>query len=636
MLQRLTIKQSIILCLLLLTGLAILLYGQTLGFQYIWDDSLLFLDKTALINDPLSWSLLAEPVLAGTTYLRPLVFLTFYLEFNLFFQSPVLSHALNVAFFITNTWLVFILCLQVTRLQQRPNAVFLSLLAALFYTTHPALVESTAWVSGRFDSMVTLFILAACITYLSNTSQIVRIALICLFFMAALLSKELGALLPAVLICLWFACHNNSSNTLSQSILQALRHNIILLLAMLITLIIYVYLRQQAMPSLYHGTFDAQYRQWSWLDNRMPLQALQFYFKQAILPFSSVSPLHPLSELDAHTLRALIRDICTVLGLLAFFTYTLVKRTTACWLGMASLALIVPVLYIIPLTVGKNIGHERFMTAPLALLVIAIVMIDYSNVFSTLKNTVRNYTLITLSCLWLLLAAWTSYSTASFWKSDLTLWNWALHNHPESEFARYNYLYGAIGEGRLDLVEQEINKQLAKNTGLEVGDQLLYANMLIRKGDIEGMHYLEGVLYALPKFHEMPEGQKEINSFLLTALQMAGAYNDYANSLLVFKGDAENALKYNKIAEFYLTESEKIPLYYTRVAIYYALGLYTEAEELYQSLEPLYYNRKEQVKQIIPQLLEQFCQQAASNQDICAELANKDIINSIELSHPKL
>src|SRR5690554_7976652 len=107
MLQCLAIKRSIFLSLLLLTGLATLLYGQALDFKYVWNDPLLFLDKTALINDPLSWSLLTEPVLAGTTYLRPLVFLTFYLEFNLFSQSPALSHAINLAIFIANIWLVF-------------------------------------------------------------------------------------------------------------------------------------------------------------------------------------------------------------------------------------------------------------------------------------------------------------------------------------------------------------------------------------------------------------------------------------------------------------------------------------------------------------------------------------------------
>ena len=97
-----TAKKNIILSLLLLTGLAVLLYAQTLNFAYVWDDSLLFLDKTALLNEPLSWSLLTDPVLPGTTYMRPLIFLTLYIEFNVLGQSPAISHAINLIIFINS------------------------------------------------------------------------------------------------------------------------------------------------------------------------------------------------------------------------------------------------------------------------------------------------------------------------------------------------------------------------------------------------------------------------------------------------------------------------------------------------------------------------------------------------------
>lgn len=623
-----TAKKNIILSLLLLTGLAVLLYAQTLNFAYVWDDSLLFLDKTALLNEPLSWSLLTDPVLPGTTYMRPLIFLTLYIEFNVLGQSPAISHAINLIIFIINTWLVFFLCIKIARKSERAHPVRLALLAALFYVTHPALVESTAWVSGRFDSLVTLFILLACITYLSSIQTILRIILICIFFMAALLSKELGALLPAVLICIWLACYNESSNSLVRTIVLAVRKNTLLLIAMLATIVFYLYLRQQAMSSMYHAGFNSEYRQWAWFDNLLPIEALKFYIHQAVLPFSTVNPMHKTYNIDKETFSNLINNIFIVSLLVCFFVFTLVKRSTASWLFMAALALIVPVLHIVPLTIDENIGHERFMTAPLALFVIAMVMIDYSSLFISLKKNVRQFSLVIVGSTWLVLASWTTYSTTGFWFNDLTLWNWALHKNPDSKAARYNYLYGALGAGRVDLVEKEINKQLEKKQGLEVGDQLLYANMLIRKGDIEGMHYLEGVIYALPKFHEMPNGKEKINIFLLTALQMAGVYNDYSNSFMVFKGDAESALKYNKIAEFYLTESEKIPLYYARVAIYYGLGRYKDAAELYTSLEPFYYNRKELAKKVIPQLLEQFCEQAKSDKTICAELTQLKIINS--------
>lgn len=624
--QLLSTKKNIFFSLLLITGLAVLLYAQTLNFTYVWDDSLLFLDKTALLNEYLSWSLLTEPVLPNTTYMRPLVFLTFYLEFNIFGQSPAISHAINLIIFIINTWLVFFLCLIIARNSQRAYPMRLALLAALFYTAHPALVESTAWISGRFDSLATLFILLSCITYLSSIRSIFQISLICIFFMAALLSKELGALLPAVLICIWLACNNQTSNSLTRTINSAIRKNTMLLAAMLIMLIFYLYLRQQAMSNIYHAEFNTEYRQWAWFDHLLPLEALRFYIHQAILPFSTVNPLHKINSFSKESLYDLTINTFTVLLLLCFFIHTLINRSTASWLFMAALALITPVLYIVPLTIDENIGHERFMTAPLSLFVIAIVMIDYSKLFITVKKNRFQYSLVIFSSIWLLLAAWTSYSTAGFWKSNLTLWNWALHNNPKSQLARYNYLHGALAEDRIDLIEIIINDQLEKTQGLDVGDQLLYANMLIRKGDIEGMNYLEGVLYALPKFHEIPNGKEYMSTFPLTATQISGVYNDYSNSLMVFKGNAKEALKYNEIAEFYLTESEKIPLYYTRIAIYYGLGKYSDAQKIYTSLEPLYHNRKEQIKKIIPQLLLEFCKQENSDKNICSELTRRKII----------
>ena len=90
-----------------LAVLVLLLYGQTLGFSYVWDDGIIFLDKNDLMVKPLSWGLLSQPVLEGTSYLRPVVFLTWFTEFHLFGQRPALSHAVNVGLFLLNVILLF-------------------------------------------------------------------------------------------------------------------------------------------------------------------------------------------------------------------------------------------------------------------------------------------------------------------------------------------------------------------------------------------------------------------------------------------------------------------------------------------------------------------------------------------------
>src|SRR5690606_9896601 len=118
------------------------MYLQTLGFEYVWDDPLLFLDKTALVNEPLSWQLLVEPVLPGTSYMRPLVFLTLYAEFNLLGQSPMISHAVNLFIFVFDVLLVFMVGKRVIESVGLSSPVLRSWIAAILYVLHPALVES--------------------------------------------------------------------------------------------------------------------------------------------------------------------------------------------------------------------------------------------------------------------------------------------------------------------------------------------------------------------------------------------------------------------------------------------------------------------------------------------------------------
>ena len=84
---------------LLLLALTWCLYAQSLGFAYVWDDGVIFLDKNDLMTQPLSWGLISQPVLEGTTYFRPVIFLTWFIEFHIFGQNPVISHAINLLLF---------------------------------------------------------------------------------------------------------------------------------------------------------------------------------------------------------------------------------------------------------------------------------------------------------------------------------------------------------------------------------------------------------------------------------------------------------------------------------------------------------------------------------------------------------
>lgn len=610
---------KIIACLLGLTVLALIIYGQTLGFDYVWDDGLLFLDKTALVNEPLSWQLLSEPVLPGTTYFRPLVFLTLFAEFHIFGQNPATSHAINVLILIINIWLIFFVCLNLAQSHSGQQPILTALLAGLLYATHPALTESTSWVSGRFDSLCTLFILLASLIYVCQIRPWIKISLITICFLGALFSKELGAMLIPVILCLWLSKYNPKENGFWRSLKHMLTKNSFLLITMLLAFAAYVALRQQAMSNIYHNSLNAEYIKLAWL-NLLPLEALRFYTIQILVPFGNMNPLHPMERGSNFALDAL-----SAVFLFLFFVYVCMRRTPAAWLVMAALALLVPVLHIIPITIMDNIGHERFLTAPLAFLAIGISLFLCKLAVKKTDTLVKNSALYTVIIGWLIISTWNSYISAASWRNELTLWNWALHKSPQSEFARYNYIYGALKMSRSDLVEKEISRQLEEDGALSVANQILYANMLIRKGNIEGMRYLEGVLYALPKFHLMPDGKKLINNFTMSAMQMGGAYHDYANALMVFKGNAEEALKYSQYAEFYLQPSQKMPLLYTRIAILHALERHDDALAIEKALEPLYHSNKESYKTAKQQILTIYCKAKPESDKTCIQLKSMNL-----------
>lgn len=614
---------------LIIVALVALLYGRTLSFEYVWDDSLLFLDKTALLNDPLSWGVLVEPVLPGTTYMRPLVFLTLYAEFQLFGQSPIISHLVNLVLFMVNGVLLFLVSRRIAVLTAQRLPTRIALIASVLYVVHPALVESTAWVSGRFDLMVTLFFLLAVLVYLGGAlASWLRISLVSLLMLAALLCKELGVVLPGVLLCVWVACYADPEESPLKTFGRAIRNNAGMLMALVMTFAIYISLRVQAMDSIYHSALTVEYLRMALLELLLPLEALKFYAMQTVLPFHGVNPLHPVVEFEPHSPLNLLGSVVVLALLLVGLAWCWFKRSTSAWLALAGFLCLVPVLHLLPLTIGGNIGHERFMTAPLVFIVMAVVFFRYDLLFSrfSLATDFLRRILSLAGMGWIGLSVWTTSSILPFWSSELQLWNWAYHAHPGSEFARYNYLYGALKDSRVDLVEKEIKKLQAERGGLEVGEQILYANTLIRALDPEGIKYLDGVMLAVPKFHEESDGRERADNFMLTAVQMGGFYADYANGMMVFEGDAAEAFKFNKIAEWYLRESEKIPLYYQRVAILYALGEFAEADGLYRRQESLYYYNKDGVKMAVWQLLGSYCKVNKYEGGSCGELVRRGLV----------
>ena len=590
------------------------LYYPVLNAQYVWDDTLLIVTKTGLRENPLSWELISSPVLPGTSYFRPLIFLSWYWEFKFFGQNPYISHLIGIIVFAVNSSLVFIFGLLLSKRFYIKNGFFLSLIATILYICHPSLIESTVWVSGRFDQYCTLFSLLTLFLFVrgfvssKQSISIIYVLGISFCYLSALLSKELGIVLP-IMIIIFYVCLERDLNYL-ELLKDAFKYQKTLIIFLLITTLIYFVLRISAMSQVYHVKLDENYYyNFVWLQI-LPLYAIKYYIIQIFFPFSNIDILAPLNEIDNSILGKLSASLAS-LFVLALVVWSLIKRNLSSALFLCAFVGLFLVLYFIPLGLSSNLGHSRFLTLPLAFISLSLIFFPYQEVFKKIliKNSFKKLISVLVCTTWIGLSILTVRSVIPFWMNEYTLWSWAYKNHSQSALARYNYLYAATVYHKFDEVIQVAEKYKKENGGLEVPDQAVYANALLNMGDVESLNYYEGVISVLPKFHEIntKEQRAKVNNFNMTAAQLGDVYSSYAIGVLLMRNDIPLAMKNLEISEWYRNSDEKANVYY-----YLSIVLFLSNKEK-AALEIFQQQKKRDLKigvnnyRIVPDLIEKYC-----------------------------
>lgn len=598
-------------------------YGQTLDFEYVWDDTLIFIDRADLLNDPLSWSLLSQPVLEGTTYLRPLVFLSWFLEFRLFGQHPAISHAVNLLLFSVNISILYFLTLKIASQMGRSRPTFLASSAALFYAMHPALVESTAWVSGRFDLMATLFMLLGSYSVLRwgvRSAAAITVYVICLA--GAVFSKELGLVLPAIVLCLlWWQFHYERHG---KGGVEFLTYYLSVILASASFYIGYFVLRALSMESQYHMPLSADWLIHSF-SNLLPFEALKYYLIKAVVPFDSITLFSPITSLRPFALQSLLADFVLLLALVVLIRQAIVNPTASVMLLCSSLLGILLVLHFVPISILENIGHERFMPLPLAFFVMAVILTDYNAaaIRFKLRSKFASVLLRGVAMIWLAGAIFTTATLVPIWRNEFSMWSWAYSVHPEVEVVANNYVAAAISQGRYELAEEYLTDKRDSDEGLSVAHQISYSLLLLRAGDEESIKFMEGVIYALPKFHLQEEGEYAARRFLIPSQNMAVLYLNYAVAQMIFNGDLDAANHYLDVALFYTRPSQQLPFSYFEVALLYAQGEQEKSLALYEGLQRKKHFSQQHISRSVWKTLSSYCEKNPSKSHVCAQ-AEKD------------
>ncbi len=177
-------------------GLSFLLYGNTIGGDFVYDDQ--FYSKRQDLRQARALvSVWDEPLLpqhreAGLY--RPLMVFSLALNFILFGPSTVSFHILNIIINGLNVFLVFLLT---WRLFKRKN---LAIFASLIFAFWPIHTEAVAFIKSRDELLAMFFIVLAWLFFIKGTENPAikwrKIFISSLFFITGVLSKELSIISP--------------------------------------------------------------------------------------------------------------------------------------------------------------------------------------------------------------------------------------------------------------------------------------------------------------------------------------------------------------------------------------------------------------------------------------------------------
>ncbi len=194
----------------LLGLLAVVPYVGALDFDFVWDDRALILENehiqdSRLLAEGLTadyWQSLDEPE-AKRSFYRPLVTLSFFVDWFLWSDNPSGFHGTNLLLHLLNVLLVYS-CFSVFG-PRTPAFV-----AAALFAVHPVHTESVTWISGRTDLIACLLVLTAFRLYLSFAGRervSARILAVGLLYALAILAKEVAVGLPVAVALYAYLYH---------------------------------------------------------------------------------------------------------------------------------------------------------------------------------------------------------------------------------------------------------------------------------------------------------------------------------------------------------------------------------------------------------------------------------------------
>jgi tetratricopeptide (TPR) repeat protein len=176
-----------------------ILYLPSLGYDFqFMDDNYLIKDNMHRLRDfSFVFRAFGEGAFHGSSgvelFYRPLLMISYMFD-ALLGSSPLFFHIGNTVLHVISTWLLFLVLLQMNYSRR------IAWLFSVIFAVHPVNLHAIAWLPGRNDELLAIFVFAGFLYFLRYVESLNKryYVLACILYLLALFTKESAIVLPVI------------------------------------------------------------------------------------------------------------------------------------------------------------------------------------------------------------------------------------------------------------------------------------------------------------------------------------------------------------------------------------------------------------------------------------------------------
>jgi tetratricopeptide (TPR) repeat protein len=358
-------------------------------------------------------------------YYRPIVSTLYTVDYAIWGLNPMGFHITNIIIHVISCLLLFAILMQL--FGEYKYGIIASLIAALVFAAHPIHTEAVSWISGRTDSLVTLFFFAAFLFYIkfiksnedgeeqdadetgkSGFQKYKFLIYSLLFYFFGLLSKEMIITFPVVIILYDFIYRKKT--------LSYIKENLNVYISIVALTIVYLVVRYIVLIDVVERETYAYFYGMDFVTvTATMLKTVPMYFKLLFVPINLLYHYNGFipdsnSFFDINVILSIL--FIALLIYLSIFFYKRHSVISFCLLFF--IVSLIPVMNIVP---TMNLMAERFLyiTSFSLSILIAYLMVKFMN-----ENNLVPTMLISLIVI--LLLSFFTYERNKDWKDNNTLY----------------------------------------------------------------------------------------------------------------------------------------------------------------------------------------------------------------------